>query len=338
MKEFIKNTFQASNCRHLLLTGTRGAGKSTLLAGLFGENTPKITTWAVPEEGVYLRVNPLQRTWKVGVFDPGLPGPENRMAPLSFPVEAVRALADAPGEWAVVDEIGYLEFACPDYLQALWQLGRTKRLALAVRKEVADKIPLQDVFRVDLDDPAGNTGCVIMASGLGQRFGGNKLLAPFRGRPMVQWILDASAAFSHRVVVTRHQEIARLCRTQGIACVLHDLPHRSDTVRLGLEALNGVDRCMFCPADQPLLTGETLLSLALLSQEGQHIWRPRCGAPGAPVVFPQWAFEALKSLPQGKGGGYVAESFPEKVRYLDIHDPRQLQDADTPQLLRQLEE
>ena len=35
-------------------------------------------------------------------------------------------------------------------------------------------------------------GCVIMASGLGKRFGGNKLMADFHGEPMVCRILDAT--------------------------------------------------------------------------------------------------------------------------------------------------
>ena len=75
-------------------------------------------------------------------------------------------------------------------------------------------------------------GCVIMASGLGKRFGGNKLMANFRGKPMIQRALDATEGlFSHRVVVTRHDSVAQLCREQNIDVVLHDLPHKNDTVR-----------------------------------------------------------------------------------------------------------
>ena len=81
-------------------------------------------------------------------------------------------------------------------------------------------------------------GCVIMASGLGKRFGGNKLMADFNGKPMIQRALDLTEGlFCRRVVVTRHERIAGLCREQNVDVVLHDLPHRSDTVRLGLEAL-----------------------------------------------------------------------------------------------------
>ena len=105
-------------------------------------------------------------------------------------------------------------------------------------------------------------GCVIMASGLGKRFGGNKLMADFHGRPMVQKALDATEGlFSRRVVVTRHESVADLCRKQKIDVVLHDLPHRSDTVRLGLEALGELDACMFLTGDQPLLRRETVAKL-----------------------------------------------------------------------------
>ena len=105
-------------------------------------------------------------------------------------------------------------------------------------------------------------GCVIMASGLGKRFGGNKLMADFHGKPMLQRALEATEGlFARRVVVTRHERVAAFCREQNVDVVLHDLPHRNDTVRLGLEALDDPDACMFLPGDQPLLRRETVANL-----------------------------------------------------------------------------
>ena len=97
----------------------------------------------------------------------------------------------------------------------------------------------------DAPEPAQpQLACVLMASGLGQRFGGNKLLAPFHGEPLICRILKAtdSPLFSRRVVVTRHPEIAKLCEEMGIQTILHTLPYRSDTVRLGVEAVCGSQR------------------------------------------------------------------------------------------------
>ena len=179
-------------------------------------------------------------------------------------------------------------------------------------------------------------GCVIMASGLGKRFGGNKLMADFHGNPMILQALDASHSFKeNRVVVTRHEDVAMLCEKHGVKVVLHDLPHRSDTVRLGLESLGDVDACMFLPADQPLLHPETVeLLIARWEANQQSIVRPICeDAPGSPVVFPSWTFPQLRNLPEGKGGGWVMKQHPESVDTVPISDAYQLMDADTPETL-----
>ena len=182
-------------------------------------------------------------------------------------------------------------------------------------------------------------GCVIMASGLGKRFGGNKLMADFGGKPMILRALQASEALkAHRVVVTRHQDVADLCQDLGVAVVFHDLPHRSDTVRLGLEALGDVDACMFLPADQPLLQPETVeLLVSHWEADQQSILRPSCEeTPGSPVIFPAWTFPQLRSLPEGTGGGWVMKQYPEHVKTVPISDPYELMDADTPETLAML--
>lgn len=189
------------------------------------------------------------------------------------------------------------------------------------------------------EQPFGNTGCVIMASGLGKRFGGNKLMADFLGEPLLCRVLAATEGiFSRRVVVTRRQEVAALCRERGIDVVLHDLPHRSDTVRLGLEALEGVEHCMFCPGDQPLLRRETVADLVRAGgEEPEAIWRAAWGdTPGSPVLFPQWTFPELLTLPEGKGGGFVISRYPDKLRTLSVSDRHELLDADTPEDLEYL--
>jgi molybdenum cofactor cytidylyltransferase len=183
-------------------------------------------------------------------------------------------------------------------------------------------------------------GCVIMASGLGKRFGGNKLLADFCGAPLIERALAATdGIFSRRVVVTRHREVERLCREKGIEVVLHSLPLRSDTVRLGMEALgDGLQGVLFCPGDQPLLRWETVAALALQAQrEPAYIWRTVYeGTPGSPVLFPRWAFPELMALPEGKGGGFLAKKYPEQVRTVPVRDPYELRDADTPADLAEL--
>ena len=182
-------------------------------------------------------------------------------------------------------------------------------------------------------------GCVIMASGLGKRFGGNKLMADFHGKPMIQCALDATAGlFSKRVVVTRHESVSALCREQNVDVVLHDLLHRSDTVRLGLEALGDLDACMFLPGDQPLLRRETVaMLLETWKSNPDCMIRPAFeDSEGSPVLFPAWTFPELKNLPEGKGGGVVIKNHPHELIRVSVSDPVELVDADTPETLELL--
>ena len=187
--------------------------------------------------------------------------------------------------------------------------------------------------------PGKTVGCVIMASGLGKRFGGNKLMASFRGQPMIAQILGATdGIFDRRVVVTRHEDVAAFCREQGVEVVFHNLPNRNDTVRLGLEAVGNMDGCLFCPGDQPLLKRDTVEALVSAWQaEPEFIWRTVYGdQPGAPILFPQWAFAELRTLPEGRGGAVLAKKYPERVRLHPVRDRLELMDVDTRETLKEL--
>lgn len=176
-----------------------------------------------------------------------------------------------------------------------------------------------------------------MASGLGRRFGGNKLMADFLGCPLICRVLDATQGiFEKRVVVTRHEDVAELCRKRGIPVILHDLPDRSDTVRLGLEWVGEDGKgCLFCPGDQPLLSRETVELMALCADD--RIARLSFGdRVGAPVYFPRWCFAELKTLPKGKGGSVVVKKYPEQVRKVPARGEAELWDADTPEELENI--
>lgn len=183
-------------------------------------------------------------------------------------------------------------------------------------------------------------GCIIMASGLGTRFGGNKLTAKLAGVPLIQHVLRATdGLFAKRVVVTRHPDVARLCDELGIEALVHGEPRRNDTVRLGMEKTTGCDTVTFVQGDQPLISANSMA--ALLRGAERHpdcIWRASFeGTPGAPVLFPAWAFDELRALPPGKGGGVVAKAHKESVRTVEVSSKWELFDVDTPNDLRVLQ-
>ena len=190
-------------------------------------------------------------------------------------------------------------------------------------------------------------GCVIMASGRAVRFGSNKLLADFGGAPLIVRALDVTEtpALAARVVVTRSPEVAELACKAGVKTILHSLPGRNDTVRLGLEALlselPGLAGCIFLPGDQPLLRKESLRAMArdfsALDEKERAILRLGFRAEdgterlGSPVLF-----GALCSLPEGKGGGVVIRRHPESVQAVYAARQEELEDADTVEELERL--
>ena len=187
-------------------------------------------------------------------------------------------------------------------------------------------------------------GCVIMASGMARRFGSNKLLHDFHGEPMMVRILRSTAQcdFAQRLVVTRHPEVETICQAESVPCLLHDLPRRSDTVRLGVEKLletePNLDGILFAASDQPCLTAASIQNL-LNAFEGNsnYIYR-LCweDTMGNPVIFPRSVFDELLNLPEGKGGGVIIKAHPELVQTVSALDEKELIDCDTPEILQSL--
>ena len=188
-------------------------------------------------------------------------------------------------------------------------------------------------------------GCIVMASGVGVRFGGNKLMAELCGEPLVGHVVRATdGLFDRRVVVTRHVDVAAVCETLGAQVIMHDEPGRNDTVRLGMEVMDGCDTVTFVQGDQPLIRPVSIAALLRAAERDATrglsacIWRTSFdGMPGAPVLFPSWMFGELCSLPRGKGGGYVAKVHAECVRAIELSSEWELFDVDTRDDLQHLQ-
>lgn len=325
----IYRSLKALDKRHIVITGRRGSGKSTLFRQLLPRwSEEAIFTCARPKDGVYFKTV-FGSSLTIGRYDHSLPGTDKKMRPVE---EEFRRAAESFGEFstshAAIDEIGYLEPVW--FLDAVTELMKHKSLLVTVRKDAPFLQILRqrdDVLIVDSD--GFNMGCVMMASGLGKRFGGNKLMAPLGGKPVIAWAMDAAEdVFSKVVVVTRHEDVKKLCEEKNVECVLHDLPYRSDTVRLGMERMEDMTHCLFLPGDQPFVMKESLYAMALCAANQDGIWR--LGGK-SPVLFPKWAFEELKTLPQGKGGGILAQKYEERVCSIEEVSSWELRDIDTPQ-------
>lgn len=196
---------------------------------------------------------------------------------------------------------------------------------------------LFDEYFGKIENHTQNFGCVIMASGLGKRFGGKKLTAQLLDKIIIQYIVEATEGlFSYRVVVTRDEKIKLWCEERNIPVVFHNLPDRNDTIRLGLAEIEikcgkDLQGCLFCPADMPFISMEALQNM-LLKVENKTDTIVRMAYKGrgsAPVLFGSDYFSDLKNLPKGKGGSEIVKSHASKVLLVEAKEEYELWDIDT---------
>ena len=205
----------------------------TACIGLYDESLPGTKIQQPPLHSP----NPLEIGFTNGDADPDNTAPPpaigNKMRPcaegfLTLGIPALGRCAESDSEFVSLDEIGYLESQynnsdkpftsnprtclkqeesqCTEiYREEIRKLMACKRLLAVVRKQslpfLEELSHRGDVFLLDLDQPFGRLGCVIMASGVGRRFGGNKLMADFQGKPLLQYALEATEGiFARRIV------------------------------------------------------------------------------------------------------------------------------------------
>ena len=184
----------------------------------------------------------------------------------------------------------------------------------------------------------GKPGCVVLAAGSASRFGGNKLTAAVEGIALIRRALSAVPAerFSRVAVVTQYPEIRDLAEAFSFTPVWNDAPEAgvSRSIALGLGAIGDCPGALFLVADQPLLRRESVNALVTLwgeKPEGIAALGHR-GVRGNPCLFPARLFPELLALQGDRGGAAVIRRHEDLLSLLEV-DPRELQDADTPEAL-----
>lgn len=194
--------------------------------------------------------------------------------------------------------------------------------------------------KIELVEPPFLVSCIVMASGFGNRFGSNKLLADFDGKPLILQILEqVPFDLLHEViVVTRYEEVKELLKDYPVICMLHDLPRQSDTIRIGMNHISKTNGCMFVTCDQPLRTKDSLIRLISTFQTNKDkiVRLGYHSIIGNPVIFPKKYYEELRNLQPDEKGGTVIKSHPESVMVVQANHSYELTDVDTKEDLEQL--
>ena len=187
---------------------------------------------------------------------------------------------------------------------------------------------------------------LVLAAGLGSRFGGRKLLSPWRGGVLLDGALGAALAAPVRAVV-----LVTGADGQAVAAAGRDLAERrraaerlrvvwaeryaeglSVSLRAGLAALPAA-----CPGvlvflgDMPLAPAEIAPRLAAALQAGAPAAAPLCqGRRGHPVAISRALFPQLEALAGDQGAKIVLEALSEQLALIETDDIGVLIDVDLP--------
>jgi len=178
--------------------------------------------------------------------------------------------------------------------------------------------------------------CILMAAGAGKRFGSNKLVALYEGKPLYERAMDAIPAekLDRVIVVTGCEDILAEAEERGFETVLNDRPEDgvSLTIRLGLaRAMElGADAAMFMVCDQPRLTRGSVAKLidAFRADPDRIALMADGSRRGNPAIFPEAYFGELCDLPEDAGGSLVICRHEDRLTLHQIGDPRELVDVD----------
>jgi len=184
---------------------------------------------------------------------------------------------------------------------------------------------------------------LLLAAGGARRFGSQKLVAPFRGRPLVCHAAEALASVTDATiaVVGGNAAIVRDV-LDGVVTRVAENPEwatgMASSVRAGIDALpEDAEAVVIALGDQPGVDPDVALAvIARWRESGKPIVAPRFrDGRGHPVLFAREVFDELRSLLGDIGARQVIERDPGRVADVLIDADVPI-DVDTPQDLTRL--
>ena len=180
-----------------------------------------------------------------------------------------------------------------------------------------------------------------MAAGAGRRFGGVKQLAPFRGRRLIEWPLEAMlAAGVERVIVVlgaHAEEIEREANLNGAEAVRCEdwQSGQAASLKTAVAAAGDADAIVVVLGDQPLLAPEAVRRVLDAADGAQAVRAVYAGIPRHPTLLPR----AVWPMVAGIQGDHGARELLESVGFIavDCDGLGSAEDVDSPERLTELE-
>jgi molybdenum cofactor cytidylyltransferase len=187
--------------------------------------------------------------------------------------------------------------------------------------------------------PATRVAAVVLAAGQGLRFGSQKLLAPLRGRPLLQHALDAANASSLSPIVVVLGADADAIETgvsPGRARFVRNPDHatgQASSLRVGLRVLDANDAAVVVLGDQPNVTA-ALLDALVAAQRSSGAPAVVCAQDGRrspPTLLHRDLWKEVDALRGDTGARDVLARHPDTAVFEVAAGLARLDDIDTPE-------
>lgn len=179
---------------------------------------------------------------------------------------------------------------------------------------------------------------IVLAAGSAQRMGQQKLLLDFKGKPVLQWVLETA-------LVSDLSEV--ICVVQQSKDLRQKIPLEHDKLRwvsnknasqgqstsviAGLKAVSPMsEAALFIVGDQPLIQPELINNLIdLFRKSGARIGAPVfAGEARNPVLFHRTLFPELLQLTGDRGGRGLIETHKDEAAFLEWREESPFLDLD----------
>ncbi|WP_051279600.1 nucleotidyltransferase family protein [Hellea balneolensis] len=187
-----------------------------------------------------------------------------------------------------------------------------------------------------------NCALIILASGLSKRFGDeDKLMANFRGKPLVQHAIDAAepVAFAKRFAVIPKRSVKRreLFSSQGFSLIENENPEAGQGGSLKLAATTiqakGYSAMCVMLGDMPFIRSEDISALLKSPMRKDRVISHCNNTLMPPAIFQKHALTELMSIESKSGAKALFKSGNVSKHPLSETASR---DIDTPETLAEL--
>jgi molybdenum cofactor cytidylyltransferase len=186
---------------------------------------------------------------------------------------------------------------------------------------------------------------VLLAAGRGERFGGDKLLAPLPAGPNAGVAVGVAACRSLRAALGEVTAVVRPGDAPLVAALVGAgarivVAARADdgmgaSLAAGIAAADGADGFVVALADMPWVAPATIRLVVEALRGGAPIAAPRyLGKRGHPVGFAAAHRGELAALSGDVGARAIVEAHASSVTFIDVADAGILADVDVPEDLR----